>query len=104
MNQQAMYRKIKKMQDEMIATQKEIEETVFTASAGGVVTVEIYGTKEIKSVVISSDFEAEGPEDYEMLSDMIVAASSEAYKQIDKTTETKMAKYQALLGGMGGLF
>ena len=34
MNQQAMLRKIKKMQDEMMATQKEIEETVFTASAG----------------------------------------------------------------------
>ena len=33
MNQQAMLRKIKKMQDEMMATQKEIEETVFTASA-----------------------------------------------------------------------
>ena len=30
----------------------EIEETVFKASAGGVVTVEMYGTKELKSVKI----------------------------------------------------
>ena len=45
MNQQVMLRKLKKMQDEMLQTQKEIEETVFKASAGGVVTVEVYGTK-----------------------------------------------------------
>lgn len=102
MNQQAMLRKIKKMQDEMMATQKEIEETVFTASAGGVVSVEVYGTKELKEVKVDASFEAEGPEDYEMLSDMIVAACNEAYKEIEKTTQTKMSKYQALLGGFGG--
>ena len=104
MNQQAMLMKIRKMQKEMEQTQKEIEQTVFTASAGGVVTVEVYGTKEIKSIIISDDFEAEGKEDYEMLADMIVSASAIAYKQIEKTTEEKMGKYQALLGGMGGMF
>ena len=104
MNQQVMLRKLKKMQDEMIQTQKEIEESVFKASAGGVVTVEVYGTKELKSVKIDDSFEAEGKEDYEMLSDMIVAASKEACKQIDKTTAQKMEKYSALTGGFGGLF
>ena len=39
-----------------------------------------------------------------MLQDMIVAACNNAYKEIDKTTEEKMAKYQAFFGGMGGLF
>lgn len=104
MNQQAMLRKIQKMQAEMVATQKEIEQTVFKASAGGVVSVELYGTKELKSVMVDSSFEADGAEDLEMLGDMIVAACSDAYKQIDKMTEEKMSKYQALLGGMGGLF
>lgn len=104
MNQQVMLRKLKKMQDEMIQTQKEIEESVFKASAGGVVIVEVYGTKELKSVKIDDSFEAEGKEDYEMLSDMIVAACSEAYKQVDKTTAEKMAKYSALTGGFGGMF
>ena len=104
MNQQVMLRKLKKMQDEMLQTQREIEETVFKASAGGVVTVEMYGTKELKSVKIDDGFEAEGKEEYEMLSDMIVAASNEACKQIDKTTADKMAKYSALTGGFGGLF
>lgn len=102
MNQQVMLRKIKKMQDEMMQTQREIEETVFTATAGGVVTVEVYGSKELKAVKVSDDFEVEGKEDIEMLSDMIVAACKEAHKKIEKTTEEKMAKYQALLGGFGG--
>ncbi len=104
MNQQVMLRKLKKMQDEMLQTQREIEETVFVASAGGVVSVEMYGTKELKAVKIDESFEAEGKEDYEMLSDMIVAASKEACKQIDKTTAQKMEKYSALTGGFGGLF
>ena len=82
----------------------ESNETVFTASAGGVVTVEVYGTKEIKSVKVSDDFEAEEKEDYEMLGEMIVAACNETYKKIDKTIEEKMSKYSALTGGMGGLF
>jgi DNA-binding YbaB/EbfC family protein len=104
MNQQVMLRKLKKMQDEMLQTQKEIEETVFSASAGGVVTVEIYGTKEIKAVKVSEDFDVEGKEDLEMLSDMVVAACNETYKKIDKVTEEKMSKYSALTGGFGGLF
>jgi DNA-binding protein YbaB len=33
---------------------------------------------------------------------MIVAACNLAYKQIEKTTQEKMSKYSALLGGMGG--
>lgn len=103
MNQQLL-KKVKKMQEDMIATQQEIETTVFSASAGGVVTVEIFGNKELHAVRISDDFEVESPDDLEMLSDMIVAASQAAYKDIDKTTKEKMEKYQALLGGMGGLF
>lgn len=103
MNQQVLLQKIKKMQDEMMTTQKQIEETIFTASAGGVVTIEMYGSKELAEVKVSDDFEAESKEDYEMLSDMIVAACSQAYKEIEKVTEQKMAKYNALLG-KGGLF
>lgn len=104
MNQQVMLRKLKKMQEEMLATQKEIEETVFKASAGGVVSIEMYGTKELKSVIIDESFEAEDRADYEMLSDCIVAACKDAAAKIDKTTAEKMEKYSALTGGFGGLF
>jgi len=102
MNQQVMLKKIKKMQDEMMATQKEIEETVFEAAAGGVVTIEMFGSKELKAVHVAEGFQPEDKEDFEMLGDMIVAACQDAYKQIDKTTNEKMGKYQALLGGFGG--
>lgn len=104
MNQQVMMRKLMKMKQEMEDTQKEINETEFKASAGGIVTVTVLGTKELINVEISSDFEIEGAEDLEMLSDMIVAACNTAYKEVDKTTEEKMEKYSALLGGYGGLF
>lgn len=104
MNQQVMMRKLMKMKQEMEDTQKEINESEFTASAGGIVTVTVLGTKELTNVEISNDFEIEGPEDIEMLQDMIVAACNAAYKDVDKTTEEKMEKYSALLGGVGGLF
>lgn len=101
MNQQAMLKKIKKMQDEMVATQQEINDTVFYANAGGVVSVEMYGTKELKKVNVSEDFEAEGKDDYEVLGDMIVAACNQAVKEIELVTEEKMSKYQSMLGGFG---
>lgn len=104
MNQQVMMRKLMKMKQEMEETQKEISESEFTASAGGIVTVTVLGTKELVKVEISEDFEMDGKEDLEMLSDMIVAASNQAYEMVDKTTEEKMAKYNALLGGFGGMF
>lgn len=104
MNQQVLMKKIKKMQEEMLATQQEIENTVFYASSGGVVDVEVYGTKEIKAVNIQEDFEIESKEDVEMLSEMIVAACNQAYKEIEKTTKEKMDKYNSMLGGFGGLF
>ena len=104
MNQQAMLRKVRQMQQEMLKTQEEISNTDFTQTDGGVVKVTLKGTKELVSVEILDGFEIESKEDYEMLSDMIVAACKKAYDEIDKTTEEKMSKYQALLGGMGSLF
>lgn len=100
MNQQAMLKKLKKMQDEMMQTQKDIDQTIFSASAGGVVEVSVLGTKELSAVKIADDFEAEGKEDYEMLSEMVVAACNQAYKDIDRTTKEKMGKYEAMFGGM----
>ncbi|MGD9605547.1 MAG: YbaB/EbfC family nucleoid-associated protein [Bacilli bacterium] len=104
MNQQALLQKVKKLQKEMVETQKEIEQTSFYASAGGVVNVEVKGTKELIKVNIEEGFEVEAPEDLEMLSDMVVAACNQAYKEIEKVTKEKMSKYNELLGGFGGLF
>ena len=53
MNQQVMMRKLMKMKQEMEDTQKEINETEFKASAGGIVTVTVLGTKELVKVEIA---------------------------------------------------
>lgn len=102
MNQQVLLKKLKKMQEEMIAAQEELEATSFYASSGGVVSVEVKGTKELVKVSISKDFEIESKEDLEMLEEMIVAACSQAYKDIEKATKEKLGKYNDLLGGFGG--
>jgi len=102
MNQQALLKKIKKLQDEMIAAQNELESTSFYASAGGVVSVEVKGNKELVKVSIDKNFQIESSEDLEMLEEMVVAACNQAYKEIEKATKEKLGKYTDLLGGFGG--
>ncbi len=102
MNKQAMLR-IKRLQQEMIQTQKEIEETEFKASSGPV-TLIMLGKKEIKYLTIDKEFEFEDKDDYEMLEDTIVALSRQLIREIEEYTEEKMSKYTSIFGGMGGLF
>lgn len=102
MNKQAMLR-IKRLQQEMIQTQKEIEGTEFSATSGPV-TLVMLGKKEIKSASIDKDFEFEDRDDIEMVEDAIVALSRQLTKEIEDYTEEKMSKYTSMFGGMGGLF
>ena len=104
MNQQGMLKKIKQMQKEMVEAQQEIENTVFEATAGGIVTVEVMGNKHLKQVIVADDFEIESKEDFDMLSESVVAACQKAYKDIEEVTDEKMAKFQGLLNGVQGLF
>ena len=98
MNQQ-MIRRVQQMQKDMQRTQEEIMSTEFKTTVGPV-SVIVMGDKTIKQINFDEDFEVTGKEDLEMLADMVVAASSQAYTEIDHFTEEKMSKYQALLGGM----
>ena len=98
MNQQ-MIRRVQQMQKDMQKTQEEIMSTEFKTSCGPV-SVIVMGDKTLKQINFDDDFEATSKDDLEMLADMVVAATSQAYTEIDNFTEEKMAKYQALLGGM----
>ena len=57
------------------------------------------GTKEILKVKIAS--ENLEKDDIEMVEDMIMVATNDAMKQVDKVTEEKLGKYTQ---GMPGLF
>ncbi len=78
-----------KMQDELAAMR--IEAT----SGGGMVRIEMSGTKEILAVHIEK--EAVDPNDVETLQDLILAASRDASRRVDEAVQKKTA---AMLGGM----
>ena len=101
---QALIKKVQQMQKEMEQTQREIEDTVFHGSIAGVVKVEVMGTREVVTVEVDPNFEISDADDREVFNDAVVAACNQAYEEIDKVTDEKMAKYKALLGGMGGMF
>jgi DNA-binding YbaB/EbfC family protein len=89
MNMQQMMKQAQAMQEKM---QREMEEMVVEATAGGgVVTVKMQGTKEL--VALSIDPEAVKDGDVEMLQDLIVAAVNEAGRKVDEAMKSK-------LGGM----
>ena len=95
-----MMRKLQKMQQEMVKTKKELDETVFTGSAGGMVTVEVKGSKEIVKITINKDASLEA-DDLEMLEDTLVAALNNVMEQIDQETEERMGQFTGGMGGFG---
>jgi len=95
-NMQQLMRQAQKMQADMQKKQAELNESTFTAQAGGgMVTVTVYGTREVKSIEIKP--EAVDPDDVEMLQDLIVAGVNAAIKEASDTVEREMGK---LTGGM----
>ena len=89
MNMQQMMKQAQAMQEKM---QREMEALTIDATAGGgVVTVQMSGTKEVTSIKIDPEAVKEG--DVEMLQDLIVAAVNEAGRKVDEAMQSK-------LGGM----
>ena len=100
-----MMQKLQKMQEEMAKTQSAVEETEFTASAGGgAVEVSVNGKHEIKSIKMQP--EVVDPEDIDMLEDLLLASLNEAMRKADETMEAEMGKLTGGMNipGMGGLF
>ena len=91
------------MQRQMEEKQKEMEEKQYSASAGGgAVTVTVSGKKEVLSVKLSE--EVVDPDDIEMLEDLIVAATNEAFRQAEEDSCQMMSQLTGGLGGLGGGF
>lgn len=98
MSQANMMKQAQKMQQELARMQSELEESVFTAAAGGgAVKASVNGKHELTALEIEPD--AVDPEDVEMLQDMVIAAVNEALRKVDEASSANMAK----LTGMKGL-
>ena len=101
-NMQAMLRQAQKMQDEAQRVQAELEETEYSATAGGgAVSATVNGKHDLVALNISPD--VVDPDDAEMLADLVMAAVNEANRTAAKDAEKKMG---AVTGGMSmpGLF
>ena len=96
MNIQAMMKQAQKLQSDMMKAKDEIDKMGFS-STNGLVTVKINGKKEILEVNIEKDSDFSS-DDLEMLQDMIVIATNDAMKQVDKVTEEKMGRFSSVPG------
>jgi DNA-binding YbaB/EbfC family protein len=99
MNVQQLMKQAQKMQEQL---QKQKEETVVEATAGGgMVSVKMNGNKQLLSIQVDPEVFAGG--DKEMLQDLIVAAVNEGSRKVEETLDSQLS---SLTGGMKipGLF
>ena len=90
------------MQEEMDVASTELEAREYTATAGGgAVDVVVTGKMELQKINIKP--EVVDPEDIEMLSDLIIAATNEALR---KAADDKAQTMEKISGGLNipGLF
>ncbi len=103
-NRNEMMMRIQKMQEDMQRVQEEVENSEFTASAGGgAVEVTVTGKHEITSIKMKP--EIVDPEDIDMLEDLLLASLNEAIRKANDTMEQTMNGVTGGLNipGMGGL-
>jgi hypothetical protein len=102
-NMNNLMKQAQKMQRQMEETTKSLEEKEYKATAGGgAVTVTVSGKKEVTSVKLSQ--EVVDPDDIEMLEDLIMAATNEAFRQMEEDSSSAMSKLTGGMGGLGGGF
>lgn len=100
-NMNNLMKQAQRMQRQMEENQKNLDESEFTAKAGGgAVEVVVTGKKTIKSLTLDKDIV--DPDDVETLQESIIAAINEAFAQVDAASESAMSKMAGGLGGLGG--
>lgn len=82
-NMQQLMKQAQKMQEDMEKAKQELNETKFSAKAGGgMVEAVLTGDKKIVSLTIKK--EIVDPDDVEMLQDLVIAAVNDCVSQIEK--------------------
>ena len=99
-NMNNLMKQAQRMQRQMEEAQKELEEVTATAG-GGAVEVTVSGKHEVTKIKLSE--EVVDPDDIEMLEDLIMAATNEAFRKLDEESQSSMAKITGGMGGLGGL-
>ncbi len=97
MDIQKMMQQAKQMQQDAKRIQKELENTDIEASAGGLVTAVVTGTKKLKSISIAPEA-ADG--DLKALEALVLKAVNEALSKAESLAAREMKK---ATGGLGGL-
>ena len=101
-NMNQMIRQAQKMQDDMAAFQTEFEEKEFRSSVGGgAVEITMNGKRQVVSISIKP--EVVGPEDVEMLQDLVASAVNEVLTTIETESTEGMQKITGGLN-MPGIF
>ncbi len=95
MNMQAMMQQAQKLQKEISKIKEEINEKTFE-NTKSFVKVVVNGKKEVLKIDINK--ESFDKDDIEAIEDLITLSLNEAFKEVDKESETKLSKY-----GMGSL-
>lgn len=101
-NQGNMMKRIQQMQEDMQNVQQEVENSEFSASAGGgAVEVTVNGSHEILSIKMKT--EVVDPEDTDMLEDLLIAALNESIRKANDAMEQGIERAK---GGLSipGLF
>jgi nucleoid-associated protein EbfC len=97
----AMMKQVQQMQAEVAEAQEKLKDEVVEASAGGgMVKAKMSGDLRLLELTIDPD--AAGPDDVEMLQDMVIAAVNEALRSAQELASSKLGGI-AGLGGAGGL-
>jgi DNA-binding YbaB/EbfC family protein len=93
---QKMMKQVQEMQKKMAEAQEQLaHETVEASAGGGMVTVVMTGSLEVREVRIEP--EAVDPDDVEMLQDLVTAATNEALRSAQALASDKLG------GATGGL-
>ena len=101
-NMNQMIKQAQKMQDDIAEVQAKLDETEFTASAGGgMIELVMTGGKVLKSVKLNPDcIDKDNPEDLE---DIIIAGVNAVISKVEEESAKEMEKVTGGLN-MPGLF
>lgn len=95
-NMQKLLKQAQKMQSQMMKAQEDLAQQEFVGtSGGGMVTVTINGSQEMKSIKLNP--EVVDKNDVEMLEDLIIAAAANAQEQAKAVSEKT---FGAFSGGL----